>query len=315
MPYYKRRKKMGFLKRLPIKDKPKLFLSFTSLTVEEFESLLPDFQKAWEYYIQLNYRERKGRQRAFGGGRKATLLCIADKLLFILVYLKTYPLQEIIAYQFGISQGQANIWIHTLTPILKAALGVQGYLPERSAKKLEQRLGSDSQKTLGIDGVERRRQRPKDDELQALYYSGKKKAHTLKNNVIADLHNRQIEYLSFTYEGKKHDKKICDEEQPSFPEGTRLYQDTGFQGYQPEGVEIKQPKKKPKGANLSEEDKENNRLISRIRIIIEHVIAGIKRCRIVKDIFRNTKKAFDDLVMEIACGLHNFRMFHRYYVL
>ena len=58
-------------------------------------------------------------------------------------------------------------------------------------------------------------------------------------------------------------------------------------------------------------EKEQNSLISKMRIIIEHVICGIKRCRIVKDVFRNTKDKFDDLVMEIACGLHNFRTAYR----
>ena len=55
------------------------------------------------------------------------------------------------------------------------------------------------------------------------------------------------------------------------------------------------------------EDKEINSLISKVRIMVEHVIAGVKRLRIVKEVFRNTKEKFDDLVMEIACGLHNFR--------
>ena len=50
-----------------------------------------------------------------------------------------------------------------------------------------------------------------------------------------------------------------------------------------------------------------NAVIASVRIVVEHVLAGIKRCRIVKDIFRNSKKHFDDLAMEIACGLHNFR--------
>ena len=50
-----------------------------------------------------------------------------------------------------------------------------------------------------------------------------------------------------------------------------------------------------------------NRIIAKVRIVIEHVLSGVKRCRIVKDVFRNTKKGYDDLVMEIACGLHNFR--------
>jgi hypothetical protein len=87
-----------------------------------------------------------------------------------------------------------------------------------------------------------------------------------------------------------------------------VYKDTGFQGYEPEGVTTFQPRKKPKGRELTAEQKEQNHLISSIRIVIEHIIAGIKRCRIVKDLFRNTKAKYDDLVMEIACALHNFRV-------
>ena len=87
-----------------------------------------------------------------------------------------------------------------------------------------------------------------------------------------------------------------------------VYKDTGFQGYEPEDVKTFQPQKKPKGKELTPEQKEHNSLISSIRIVIEHIIAGIKRCRIVKDLFRNTKDKYDDLVMEIACALHNFRV-------
>jgi hypothetical protein len=143
----------------------------------------------------------------------------------------------------------------------------------------------------------------------------------VKNNVIVTLGHRKVEYLGCTWEGKKHDKSICDEEGHEFPEGSTLYKDTGFQGYEPAGVDTRQPKKKPRGGELTVEEKEQNSLISKIRIIlspvgrrndiVEHVICGIKRCRIVKDVFRNTKDRFDDLVMEIACGLHNFRTEHR----
>ena len=120
-----------------------------------------------------------------------------------------------------------------------------------------------------------------------------------------------MNYLSQTYEGKRHDKKIADEENPAYPEDIGVYQDTGFQGYATEGVQTFQPQKKPKGEELTTEQKERNCLISSIRIVIEHIIAGIKWCRIVKDIFRNTKDQYDDLVMEIACGLHNFRVHYR----
>ncbi|CAG0950173.1 hypothetical protein ANRL3_00177 [Anaerolineae bacterium] len=114
-----------------------------------------------------------------------------------------------------------------------------------------------------------------------------------------------------THEGKKHDRKICDEEQTRLPAGSDGYLDTGFQGVRMDGVTLHQPKKKPRGGELTAEEKEQNRLISRIRVVIEHIIAGVKRCRIVKDIFRNTKADYDDVAMELACSLHNFRTYHR----
>lgn len=129
----------------------------------------------------------------------------------------------------------------------------------------------------------------------------------MKNNLLVGLEDRQIKYLSATHVGKKHDKKICDEDQIRPPQETNLYRDSGFQGYDLEGVVIHEPKKKPRGGQLSEQDKAHNRLISQIRIGVEHVISGVKRCHVVKDVFRNTKLGYDDTVMELACGLHNFR--------
>ena len=95
--------------------------------------------------------------------------------------------------------------------------------------------------------------------------------------------------MSQTYEGKRHDKKIADEENPTYPENIGVYQDTGFQGYAPDGVKTFQPQKKPKGKELTPEQKEHNRLISSIRIVIEHIIAGIKRCRIVNTLANYAK--------------------------
>ena len=97
----------------------------------------------------------------------------------------------------------------------------------------------------------------------------------------------------------------------NYQAGSDLYQDTGFQGLKIEGVNIYQPKKKPKGKKLTEDEKSNNRLISSIRVVVEHVISGIKRCHIVKDIFRNTKAGYDDLVLELSSSLHNFRSHSR----
>lgn len=129
----------------------------------------------------------------------------------------------------------------------------------------------------------------------------------MKNNLIIDLEECLVRYLSRTCPGRIHDKRICDEEDYTFPPGCVLFKDTGFQGFAPENVLTYQPKKKPRNQELSAEEKAENKMISSIRILVEHVIAGVKRCRIVHDILRNSKARFDDLVMEIACGLHNFR--------
>lgn len=290
-----------------VKKHPKRFRACTSLDVAEFEQLLPHFERAWNTYVKETFIRGQERQRKYGGGRKATLAKVEDKLFFILFYFKTYPLQEVMGLLFGLSQSQVNVWIHRLSMVLRMALGTAQHLPERDVANLEAVLAKCDGLEFMIDGTERRIQRPSDPQDQKKYYSGKKKAHTCKNNAIVDAPTRKVKYLSQTYEGKKNDKKICDEEGYTFPTNSLLHKDKGFQGYEPEGVITFQPRKKPRGQELPLADRFLNRIMNSVRIIVEHVISGIKRCRIVKDIFRNTKADFDDLVMEIACGLHNLR--------
>ena len=88
----------------------------------------------------------------------------------------------------------------------------------------------------------------------------------------------------------------------------KLAQDTGFQGFSPDNVSILQPKKKPRGQELSDMQKNINQWLSSIRIRVEHAIGGVKRYRIVKDKIRNWKADFKDSVFETCCGLHNFRL-------
>ena len=90
-----------------------------------------------------------------------------------------------------------------------------------------------------------------------------------------------------------------------------LYQDMGFQGFAVATVTIRQPTKKPRGRELTLEQKEANHRIASERMRIEHAICGVKRCRIVKETIRYWKDGIRDLVMEIACGLHNFRLRYR----
>ena len=163
------------------------------------------------------------------------------------------------------------------------------------------------------DGTERPIQRPKDLHAQKSHYSGKRKQHTIKNNLLINTDSKVV-LLTPCYEGRIHDKRIADMTNYPLPQGCYLYQDTGFQGFAPAGINIIQPKKKPKGRDLTLEEKEENRKISSIRIRIEHAISGIKRYRIVKDKLRNYKEGFADLVMETCCGLHNFRLNFRPWV-
>jgi hypothetical protein len=159
-----------------------------------------------------------------------------------------------------------------------------------------------------IDGTERPIRRPKDQDQQRTLYSGKKKRHTVKNNVITDKRTRKIKALSLTREGRTHDKKLADEQAVIFPQGSKLWKDSGFQGYEPQQVQTFQPGKKPKGGQLTPAEKAHNAAISSQRIAVEHSIGGVKVYHIVRDVFRNLRAGFDDVVMETACGLHNLRL-------
>ena len=160
------------------------------------------------------------------------------------------------------------------------------------------------------DGVERPINRPCDPFDQEDYYSGKKKQHMVKNIMITTLQGK-IPFLSWTRFGKLHDKRAADESGYTFPPGSQVYQDTGFQGFAPANVIIIQPKKKPRGGELTPAEKAENRRISSIRVFIEHVICSVKRYRVVKDKIRLWKGNIRDRVLETCCGLHNFRITFR----
>jgi hypothetical protein len=221
-------------------------LALTGLTFREFELLLTAFARCYErLYLPDQTLAGRPRQRFAGGGRKGVLHAPELKLLFLLVYLKTYPLQTLLGELFGLTQSGANYWLHRLLPILREALDELGFLPERDPSHFAQgESASGEAPRLIIDGTERRRQRPKNPEKQAAHYSGKKKVHSDKNVVIANARSKRIGFLSGTYAGKTHDKKIADQENISYPPETVLYKDTGFQGYEPAVKEACQAKKK-----------------------------------------------------------------------
>jgi hypothetical protein len=228
-----------------LKRNRRRLLALTGLTSKEFYALLPFFGEAYRrrYEGPKTLAGRK-RKRPVGGGRDGRLTTTEQKLLFILVYQKTYPLQVIQGELFGMGQSSANEWIHRLLPVLRDALNTMGVMPEREGDKFarsERRKREPSEYI--IDGTERRRQRPKVPEKQALHYSGKKKAHSDKNLIVVQTDSKRVGYLSPTYAGKTHDKKIADGERIAYPRQTVLHKDTGFQGYEPKVSRCHQPKK------------------------------------------------------------------------
>lgn len=295
-----------------IADKPQVFQQLTGLSLRAFADVLPAFEQAEALVRQLQADQRSTpRQRKAGGGRKPLLPTAADRLLFILFYFKIYPIQDVQAFFFGLSQAQAWDWIHRLTPVLHMALGAEQHLPERQPARMVHVLRQCPSLEFIIDGTERPIQRPKDSPRRKTHYSGKKKRHTVKNIVIAHRRTRKIAVLGKTHPGRVHDKKAAEEDDIRFPKRSKLWKDSGFQGYEPPNTRTRQPKKKPRNGSLTPEEKATNQQISRERVIVEHAIGGVKVFHIVRDIYRNHRAGFDDLAMETSCGLHNLRCDYR----
>lgn len=181
-------------------------------------------------------------------------------------------------------------------------------LPARDPARLEAVLAACPALEFIIDGTERPIQRPKDRQRQQEYYSGRKKRHTVKNIVITEKKSGRILGLGRTQPGRMHDKAAADAAEYRFPPGSHIWEDTGFEGFHPAGVIVHRPKKRPPKGELTPEEKEQNRAVSRERIGVEHSIGGAKMFRIVREPFRNHRSSFEDVVMETACGLHNLRL-------
>ena len=165
---------MAKLRYTDLKQNPKTLLAHTGLNPDEFEALALFFDQAWQHYIGAYTLEGKPRERRSRGRKNETFATTEDRLLFVLYYLKTNPLQEVLAAAFGLRQPHASAWLKVLLPILEGALDKADALPERASERLA-RAVAEKQRVL-IDGTERPIQRSIDDETQREHYSGKKNA-------------------------------------------------------------------------------------------------------------------------------------------
>lgn len=185
-----------------IKTTPSVFKTFTGYTVAGFEDLLPHFEKAWDEYREETFVKGKDRQRKPGGGAvPTTLRGHEDRLFFILVYFKLYPLQTVLGFLSGMSQGRANEWIARLSISLKKALKLAGDLPKRDAESAKSVLEQSPGQEFIIDGTERRIQRPSDHDEEKAHYSGKRKRILLK--ITSLLTVRAVPWCTEPYRSRK----------------------------------------------------------------------------------------------------------------
>jgi len=147
---------MASVRFADMQSRPVEFLDFTSLTLDEFQQLVPPFEAAFQAHMAAWCLDGKPRTaRRFSVYQNCPLPTPEDRLLFILAYVKTYSLQVVQGRLFGMGQSKANQWIHVLLPVLLTALRTLGEAPARSLTALAQRLGvSEADATSLVGSVE-----------------------------------------------------------------------------------------------------------------------------------------------------------------
>src|SRR3990167_8072982 len=293
----------------PLRKNIRLCKAVTGMSPTELHNLLPAFA---ESLIRHSFvvKPKTKRQRKLGGGRRGHLPTVEDKLVFVLMYLKTYPTFDVMGFLTGRQRSKCQYSVANLLPVLEMALGKHLVLPERKINSPEEFFKLFPEiKEVFLDGTERRVQKPKNLKRRNKLYSGKKKATTRKTVVVAD-EKKYIHYMSKTKSGRRHDKRIADKEglAEHIPKGVAAWTDTGFQGMQHQHTNVVMPTKATKNKPLTYEQKQENRLIAGIRVVSEHAISGFKRFKAASDIYRNKLENFDDLLTVVSIGLWNFHL-------
>ena len=221
-----------------ILQQDRLLRAMTGLNRKAFDALLLSFTQAYEQSLTNSCAPRK---RALGGGRKATLQTIEDKLFYSLFYCKCYPTLDLASVLFNFDRSQAHEWADRLFPILETALGQKLVLPERKLHSVEEFLQRfPAVKRVMIDGTQRPIHRSKDSHQQKENDSGKKRRTTRKHLAAVDERKRVL-VLSKAREGKVHDKRLLNEEgmAAAIADDVPIEVDLGFQGLQNEYVNIR----------------------------------------------------------------------------
>ncbi len=289
-----------------------LFQYVIGIKYSQFNELLPKFSKALRL-AEAKKAYSKKRIREVGGGRKAKLSDDYQKLFFILFYYKTYPTFRFAQIVYGIDKRNIQLWVKFLAPVLFETLGYELSLIKK--KKISRfDLWLEEYPELHefiVDCTERQIQRPKDNQAQTDHYSGKKKYHTVKNQIFVSPKTNKILTVSDTVAGTIHDKKLFENDPHLLylPEQAMGMGDLGYSGTEALNPRLKMilPQKKPPGQDLTDSQKVNNKAISSIRVRVEHPFSYLKHFNILSQRFRGrlNQQNLDLPFKTIAC-IYNF---------
>ncbi len=292
---------------LKLSKKPKQFLSFTGVTLQQFDVIVIDVKKQYPITEKARLSKRK-RQRQIGAGHPFDL-SIEDKLVMLLVYYRLYITCELAGYLFDLDQSNVNRNIRYLEPAVRKSIPIPSKLYADSKKINDiQQLQEFFPELIAItDGTEQQIPRPKNKKKRKTHYSGKKKRHTIKNQITINLKGEIIHKPPHS-SGRRNDYAILKINHPVLSEELMIFYDLGYLGVEkdfPDQTSVL-PYKRKKGKELLDYQKEWNKLQSKIRIKVEHAISKIKKFRISSDTFRNRLSRYD-MISDIICGIVNFK--------
>lgn len=295
-----------------LRKQPVVFGHLTGLTVAVFDELAAQAVPAVEA-AHRKALERPDRRRAIGGGDNFDL-STADQILLTVIWLRQYPTNEVLGFLFGVSDSTASRVRTRCVPVLERAGKDTMRMPDPGVAR-RRRLPALLKDTPGlavvIDSFEQRTQRPK--RRQRAYYSGKKKAHTLKSQVAVGEHSGRFVDVSDSVPGRWADIKLLKMSRlmKRLPAGVGGIGDLGYTGIRDLHAAGACPRRKPRGKPRPPEDVRYNRAFSRRRIVVEHVLARLRRFRAVTDVNRHRREGHAARVRAIA-GLVNRMLEHRY---
>jgi hypothetical protein len=293
---------------------PAAFPSLTGMTRAEFDVLAERFQRASDERRCATTRDGRIRSRAAGAGHPHRHDA-RGRLLMALLWLRIYPTDEVLGFFFDLHKRNAQLNIRSALEVLDALDDFPRDRPTRERPKLRSAaavMAAFPQVRIIIDGKEQRCHRPEGDEEQKPYYSGKKKCHTLKTQVVVDPTGR-IEAVSDSVPGgANHDLKVLRSsgvlEELDAGEGAML--DKGYVGIRNDDPEVPiiLPFKAARGRPLTDEQKAYNRVVASHRVVVEHTMAQLNRFTVLRQVFRAQKRQRHGTVVRVVAKLVNRRM-------